>query len=262
MKFLRGLKLLAATILSVALVGVIAVFALVPREALIDYLPSSLSWLIPEPNEEPVPAAPKEASVVAPDESSGDDGDSLSTQSAPSDESNESVAPEELVESTKPESQEKAVSADKQEPDLEDPQVLEKIVGEATDFNDLKVTKRRGVETAHDKTGPFTGWAKSVWSKNGQLEELGRYEDGVRQGLWVEWQKSGLKRLQGHYKNGRQDGLWTHWKSNGVLSREWTYQDGKKVRLPFRQRLEERRLNLRQMLDQRKRLGNERFPGK
>ena len=149
---------------------------------------------------------------------------------------------------------EELVSAPNQGPDLEDPQVLEKIVAEATDFNDLRVAKRRGVETAYDKAGLFTGWAKSIWSKNGQLEELGRYEDGLRQGLWVEWQKSGHKRLQGQYKNGRQDGLWTHWKSNGVLSKEWTYQDGKKVRLPFRQRLDERRLNLRQMLDQRKRL--------
>jgi hypothetical protein len=221
-----------------------------------------LSWLLPEPSKEPVPTASKEASFVGLVESSGDDAKSVSNTVSLSAESNASAPPEEAGESIKPEPQvkEELVSAPNQGPDLEDAEVLEKIVAEATNFDELKVTKKRGVETAYDEDGLYTGWAKGVWSKNGQLEELGRYQDGLRQGLWVEWQKSGRKRVQGQYENGRQDGLWTHWKSNGVLSREWTYQDGKKVRLPFRQRLEERRLNLRQMLDEKKRLGKERFP--
>ncbi|MFP6900012.1 MAG: hypothetical protein VCA36_03650 [Opitutales bacterium] len=263
MKLFRCLKVFSVTVLSVAFVGTFVVYALVPRDALVDYLPHSLGWMLPEPSGESDSATPKEPSPVA-DEQSSAVGKPTTASVLPRSEPKESAVPDESAESLapQPDVKEELVEVADQEPDFEDSDVLNKIVAEATNFEKLRVSKRRGVETASDKEGLFTGWAKSVWDKNGQLEELGRYEGGVREGPWVQWQKSGHKRVQGQYKNGRQDGVWIQWKANGVLAKEWTYQDGRKVRLPIKPKLDAGRLRIRERLDARKQFWKERVPRK
>ena len=219
MKLLRYLKVLSITVAAVALVGSLVVFALVPRDALVDYFPV-LEGILPPPAAKPKPVEPeapvvdavkKTEPVVALPETI--------TESAPSEEE-ESLAqsePEQPSEAT-----ERAVEEAEVEVDLDDPDILEKIAEKATNLAQLRLRRQRGVETASDQGGPFTGWAKRMSSRNGQLEELGRYEHGLRDGLWVGWWWNGQKRMQGQYKNGQQEGVWTQWKSNGVTAKEYT----------------------------------------
>ncbi len=253
MKLLRYLKVLSITVAAVALVGSLVVFALVPRDALVDYFPV-LEGILPPPaaNSKPVePEAPVVTAVKKPEPAAVPD--------APPDEE-ESLAQPEPEKS--PEPPPKPVEEAAGEVDLDDPGALEKIAEKATNFDDLRVRKQRGVETASDKDGPFTGWAKRMSSRNGELEELGRYEHGLRDGLWVGWWWNGQKRMQGQYKNGQQEGVWTQWKSNGVIAKEYTYVNGKKSRDKIKFDQDARRLNIRELPDRGKPFRLERFPRK
>ena len=257
MKLLRYLKVLSGTIGAVAAVGALMIFVFVPREALVDYLPA-LQGILPAPEEKPEPVESK-APVVTVVQKPKPAVALLEKEPESTPPDDESVQP---LSEQSPEPSEQLIEVAAGEVDWDDSGTLEKITEKATDLDELQVRRQRGVETASDKDGPFTGWAKKVWAKNGQLEELGRYEDGLREGLWVEWAKDGRKEKQGHYKNGRQDGLWTQWKSNGVIAKEYTYVNGKKGRQPVRKRMDERRLKWREVLEERDRLKQERLPRK
>ena len=256
MKLLRYLKVLSITVVAVAVVGSLVVFALVPRDALVDYFPVLEGILPPpaakskpvEPEAPVVTAAKKTEPVVALPETI--------TESAPSDEE-ESLAQSEPEQPSEPPP--KPVEEAAAEVDLGDPGALEEIAEKATNFNDLLVRRQRGVETASDQGGPFTGWAKRMSSRNGELEELGRYEHGLRDGLWVGWWWNGQKRMQGQYKNGQQEGVWTQWKPNGVIAKEYTYLNGKKSRNKIKFDQDARRLRGREMIEERERLRQERF---
>ncbi len=259
MTLIRYLKVLSVTVGAVAVVGSLVVFALVPRDALVEYFPP-LQGILPPPEEKPdavepkapvVEAAKKTETVVALPEAI--------TESAPSEEE-ETLAPDEPEKP--PEATERAVEEAAGKVDLDDPDILEKIADQATNLAQLRLRRHRGVETASDQGGPFTGWAKRIYSRNGQLEELGRYEHGLRDGLWVGWWWNGQKRMQGRYKNGQQNGVWAYWKSNGVIAKEYTYVNGKKSRDKIKFDQDARRLRGREMLEERERLRQERFQRK
>ena len=259
MKFLRHLKVLSVTVGAVVVVGSLVVFAIVPRAALVDYFPV-LQGIFPPPEEKPKPVEPKDPTVtvlkkpepvVALPETI--------TESVPS-EDEQSLARDKPEKP--PEAPKLAVEEVEEEVDIDDPGVLEEIAEKATKLAQLRVRWHRGMETASDQDGPFTGWAKRIHSKNGQVEELGRFADGLRDGLWVQWSKNGQKRMQGHYKNGRQEGVWTQWKSNGVIAKEYTYVNGKKSRAKIELDQDGRRRRWREMLEERERLRQEKKPMK
>ena len=259
MKLLRYIKVLSGTIGAVGMVGSLVVFALVPRASIVDYFPV-LQDIFPPPEEKPkmveakvpvVTVVKKPEAVVALPETI--------TESVPSE--YEQFLARDKPEKP-PEAPELAVEEADEEVDLDDPGVLEKIAEKATDLTQLRLRWNRGVETASDQGGRFTGWAKRIHPKNGQVEELGHFADGLRDGLWFQWSKNGQKRMQGHYKNGRQEGVWTQWNSNGVIAKEYTYVNGKKGRDKIELDQDARRLRWREMLEERERLREERKPMK
>ena len=259
MTLLRYLKVLSVTVGAVAIVGSLVVFALVPRDALVEYFPP-LQGILPPPKEKPQPVDAKEPVVKTAKKTETVLAlPATSPEEAPP-EKEEPLAQDEPEKS--PELEKQPIEEKEVEVDLDDPDALEEIAESATSLDQLIVRRRRGVETVSDQGGPFTGWVKRIYSRNGQLEELGRYEHGLRDGLSVGWWWNGQKRMQGHYKNGQQNGVWTYWRSNGEIAKEYTYLNGKKSRDKIKFDQDARRLRWREMLEERERIRQERFPRK
>lgn len=72
-------------------------------------------------------------------------------------------------------------------------------------------------------TGPFT-----LLFQDGQIEQKGLYEHGVRKGFWVSWYNNGQKERSGRYKEGIREGQWTTWYKNGKRMQKGLYKSGKK----------------------------------
>lgn len=94
------------------------------------------------------------------------------------------------------------------------------------------VTDKEKIKTAHftnvdyDEIG-INGLFIS-WYKDGQIEQKGVYDQGMRKGLWVIWYESGQKKSAGRYRNGLKDGQWTAWYQNGKRMQKGIYREGKR----------------------------------
>ncbi len=91
-------------------------------------------------------------------------------------------------------------------PDLDDPKVLERILGEAVE----------------DIVFGFSGWRR-IDHANGKLSSLSQYRDGRLDGLQSGWHENGQKRIRIRMKDGRPQGLWTAWDENGSKIYEFRY---------------------------------------
>ena len=96
-------------------------------------------------------------------------------------------------------------------PDLDDPETLKRILGEA-----------------QVGAGVKTGWRK-IAHANGKVCSLSHFKDGELDGLQTGWHENGKKRVQCRYKDGEKDGLWTVWDENGRKEFEFCWKDGKRV---------------------------------
>ncbi len=96
-------------------------------------------------------------------------------------------------------------------PDLDDPETLKRILGEA-----------------QVGAGVKTGWRK-IAHANGKVSSLSHFKDGRLDGLQTGWHENGKKRVQCRYKDGEKDGLWTVWDENGRKEFEFCWKDDKRV---------------------------------
>ena len=94
-----------------------------------------------------------------------------------------------------------------QAPDLDDPKVLERILGEAVE----------------DIVFGFSGWRR-IDHANGKLSSLSQYRDGRLDGLQSGWHENGKKRIRVRMKDGKPDGLCTVWDENGSKIHEIRYK--------------------------------------
>ncbi len=46
------------------------------------------------------------------------------------------------------------------------------------------------------------------------------WNEGTREGHWIEWYENGQQKSESHYTNGRQTGTWTTWSEEGVKTSE------------------------------------------
>ena len=70
--------------------------------------------------------------------------------------------------------------------------------------------KGRELSYAQNSQIPYTGWAKEVFTKSGQVGALWYYKDGKKESH-NQWYENGQKRLESHYKDGKQDGPMIGW---------------------------------------------------
>ena len=114
-------------------------------------------------------------------------------------------------------------------PNLDDPKVLEKILKEAVLQERLEKRGTDGEELTYQagQQTPYTGWRKRIHD-NGQVAILGHFKDGKPEGLWTAWHENGQKELEFTYKEGKHDGRWTTWHENGQKAEEGTCKNGKK----------------------------------
>jgi antitoxin component YwqK of YwqJK toxin-antitoxin module len=56
----------------------------------------------------------------------------------------------------------------------------------------------------------------------------GKYNNGMREGPWVEYNRYRDLEEKGNYKNGKKDGSWITYNSNGQLSSKGNYKNGKR----------------------------------
>ena len=71
--------------------------------------------------------------------------------------------------------------------------------------------------------GPFR-----QWSDDGTVLNDGTYENGERDGQWLEYYADGTPKALTTYSVGVRDGEWKTWFENGKLSGEGSYADGRK----------------------------------
>ena len=109
-----------------------------------------------------------------------------------------------LVAEGKSSPHESEILSDK-DPDLDDPKVLESILGEAVVGAEVK-----------------TGWRR-INHANGKVSSLSQFRDSRPNGLQAGWHENGQKRIRGRINGIKPDGLWTTWDENGSKIHELRY---------------------------------------
>lgn len=74
-------------------------------------------------------------------------------------------------------------------------------------------------------SGRKHGWYLA-WYPDGSLREAGRYEDGLREGVWTRFWDSGGRKVQVPFEAGREHGLLVTWDELGRKQREIAYRHG------------------------------------
>jgi antitoxin component YwqK of YwqJK toxin-antitoxin module len=86
-------------------------------------------------------------------------------------------------------------------PDLDDPEILEEIVGKAAEWDTLKQVGL--LYHVEGNPEPYTGWIKKLHD-NGKVAALGMLKGGKPDGLWTLWQDDGQKEEEVRYRDGRR----------------------------------------------------------
>ncbi len=69
----------------------------------------------------------------------------------------------------------------------------------------------------------------TFYHDNGQIAQVGYFEDGRFEGDWVMYDQNGKKMAIGTFHEGKRTGEWFFWKRDGQALREVTYLDGRLV---------------------------------
>ncbi len=70
---------------------------------------------------------------------------------------------------------------------------------------------------------------EKVYYPNGQLEYVGRFENGVENGEWVYYYENGTKKYVEHWLNGQEHGVHLDYSPDGQVYRELRYEHGRLV---------------------------------
>lgn len=68
---------------------------------------------------------------------------------------------------------------------------------------------------------------EKVYYPNGQLEYVGRFENGVEHGEWVYYYETGTKKFVEHWEKGLEHGIQYDYAPDGQIYRELHYEHGK-----------------------------------
>ena len=140
------------------------------------------------------------------------------------------------------------------EPNLEDPEVLDKLIAEGKEFDKLDFRRKANSEEMlylRRKQTPYSGWsfkfhrngqlAKLImtvegrvelyteWHESGGRYNIERYKDGKPDGIWTEWYDDGQKKSEGMFVDGKKNGLWIEWYRSGIKKLERKYRVGEIV---------------------------------
>jgi antitoxin component YwqK of YwqJK toxin-antitoxin module len=77
---------------------------------------------------------------------------------------------------------------------------------------------------------------EKVYYPNGQLEYIGRFENGVESGEWVYYYENGTKKYVEHWLNGQEHGVHLDYSPDGQVYRELHYEHGNLVKTVDRSR--------------------------
>ncbi len=114
-----------------------------------------------------------------------------------------------------------------QKPDLEDPEVFEKIASQAINPSRLEAKRLKGllVLCIPETEDPYSGWVRENYD-NGQLKRLGYLNDGRKEGLWTSWHENGEKKKEIRYNKDVAHGTATEWYANGQKKGVGQIKDG------------------------------------
>ena len=65
--------------------------------------------------------------------------------------------------------------------------------------------------------------------RNGTVEVVGVYKDGLKEGPWKEFRSNGRLKLNSNYDKGKLNGLWEWFNSNGKIREKGFYKNGVKT---------------------------------
>ena len=71
---------------------------------------------------------------------------------------------------------------------------------------------------------------EKVYYPNGQLEYVGRFQNGVEHGEWNYYYENGTRKFTEHWENGLEHGVHIDYAPDGQVYREMYYEKGKLVR--------------------------------
>lgn len=71
---------------------------------------------------------------------------------------------------------------------------------------------------------------EKVYYPTGQLEYVGRFENGVEHGEWVYYYETGVKKYVEHWENGVEHGIHYDYSPDGQVYRELHYDRGRLVK--------------------------------
>jgi antitoxin component YwqK of YwqJK toxin-antitoxin module len=71
---------------------------------------------------------------------------------------------------------------------------------------------------------------EKVYYANGQLEYVGRFENGVEHGTWVYYYENGTKKFVENWENGVEHGINLDYAPDGQVYRELHYDKGRLVK--------------------------------
>lgn len=77
---------------------------------------------------------------------------------------------------------------------------------------------------------------EKVYYPNGQLEYVGRFQNGVEHGQWDYYYENGTRKYVEHWENGQEHGLHLDYAPDGQVYRELHYEHGRLVRTVDRTR--------------------------
>ena len=77
---------------------------------------------------------------------------------------------------------------------------------------------------------------EKVYYPNGQLEYVGRFQNGVEHGEWVYYYEDGTKKYVENWQNGLEHGVHLDYSPDGQVYRELHYDQGRLVKTIDRSR--------------------------
>lgn len=70
---------------------------------------------------------------------------------------------------------------------------------------------------------------EKVYYENGNLEYVGRFQNGVEHGEWIYYYEDGSKHFVEHWENGKEQGIFYDYFPNGQIHKELHYEQGKLI---------------------------------
>ena len=215
------LKVILVGACSLALIWLLMVWVLAPSGVTNPYLPNFLQRAPEPPARNPaqkakMTKAPEPEEQDLPEDNEPDTPEANATRHDPLLE--EKPDPPEVAETSTPAKAEPKPVAEAKPPkppalpaDLEDRATLTRILALAIDDREMVLRTVNGHERLLQDDEPFTGWAKRMRGNSGQVEYLGQYRDGLKDGPYARWYSGRRFRDLIHYRKGIRNGLSVTW---------------------------------------------------